>query len=351
MELVRRARRFARAGLQLTLIDPAGFWYSGAAAGVLSGASGPERAFADAAALAGVNGVRIVRGRVARIDLDAGEAVLDGGAREAFHYLSLNTGSRAGPAHLIDQGATPVKPVSNYMAVRERMESAKGRLSIAIVGAGSTGVEAACGLAVLSRDLGSRPNVTLIDPEGVLAGAPERARREAEAALKARGVSLVRAEARSLRTGPGGQVLELDRARAAPCDLVLAAGGLSASLPDGLDDRLEDQDGLPVDGTLRWRGDARVFAVGDCAAIMGAPRPKLGVFGVKAAPVLMHNLIAAATGRASMKRYTPQSRWLSILDLAEGEGLAIYGGLARRGPLALRLKRAIDARFVNRYRS
>ena len=68
--------------------------------------------------------------------------------------------------------------------------------------------------------------------------------------------------------------------RVAPVDILVAATGLSANLPDGFD---ASGDGLPVNEDLSWTGDGSVFAVGDCARMVDHPRPRLGVFGVRQA--------------------------------------------------------------------
>eukprot|EP01036_Dinobryon_divergens_P039647 gene39647-52294_t len=99
-----------------------------------------------------------------------------------------------------------------------------------------------------------------------------------------------------------------------------------------------DQSRLRVGPTLQSIADPAVFAVGDCSVMEGAARPAAGVFGVRAAPVLLQNLAALGSG-APMERYRPQRHWLSIMDLGDGTGLAMRGGLWWMGRGALALKR------------
>ena len=84
--------------------------------------------------------------------------------------------------------------------------------------------------------------------------------------------------------------------------------------------------------------------------ITGSPRPPAGVFGVRAAPTLAHNLAALGTG-SRMRAYAPQSRWLSILDLGDGTGLAMRGRLWSLGRGALILKRRLDLGFIDGLRA
>ena len=115
---------------------------------------------------------------------------------------------------------------------------------------------------------------------------------------------------------------------------------------------------LPVDGdgrllvtsSLQSVDDPAIFAAGDCAVIRNHPRPAEGVFGVRAGPVLLDNLAALGLGRP-LRPYKPQERWLSIMDLGDGHGLAARGRLWSLGRIALWLKRRLDHDFIRRTRA
>lgn len=340
MEALRQADRFQAAGLAVTLIDPGVFWYSGAATGMLSGALSMDHARADPAAVHA--GVEIIKARAEHIDAKARTITLDDGRRLSFDVASLNTGSRIAPSALTETGAIPVKPVSNLADVRRTVEQADGRLRLAVAGGGATGVEVALSLASLQRRLSAPVQVMLAAPAPLLSGWPDRASRLAESALAEAGIGWRRARAERIEAG---DLVLADGGREA-VDQVIAATGLVAQLPRGLD---QGPDGLAVGPDLSWLGDPGIFAAGDCAHITHAPRPKLGVFGVRAAPVLIDNLIAAGAGRTDRRRYDPQARWLSLMDLGDGSALGRYGVLAHRSRFALALKRWIDGRFVQRY--
>jgi selenide,water dikinase len=80
--------------------------------------------------------------------------------------------------------------------------------------------------------------------------------------------------------------------------------------------------------------------------------PRAGVYAVREAPVLAHNLRAALDG-AAPRQFLPQRRYLAALDTADGRAFLRRGGVpvAVHARWALRLKRAIDERFVARYRA
>lgn len=340
MEALRQAHRFEAAGLSLTLIDPGAFWYSGAATGMLSGALEPSDATADPVALAGP--VERIEARATHVDHGARRVSLDDGRSVGFDVLSLNTGSALGDTDLVRSGAIPVKPVSNLADIRTRIEAERGALRMAVAGGGATGVEVALSLASLQMRLGADVTVTLFAPAPLLPGWPDKAADLAAKALKEAGVRHVERRAVTMRDG---SVVD-DAGEAQSADLCIAATGLTAQLPDGFD---AGPEGLPVGADLAWLDDPDIFAAGDCAHMTHAPRPKLGVFGVRAAPVLIENLIAAGRGEGRRRRYEPQNRWLSLMDLGDGTALGRYGGFAHRSRAALALKRWIDARFVRRY--
>ncbi|MDO8409220.1 MAG: FAD-dependent oxidoreductase, partial [Phenylobacterium sp.] len=174
--------------------------------------------------------------------------------------------------------------------------------------------------------------------------APGRAGRRLAQALERRGIVFEAGEV----VGRTSAACQLADGRILPCDALVLATGLEAppligalGLPVGADGRLR------VSPQMQSVANARVFAVGDCAVIDGAERPAAGVFGVRAAPILLANLMAVATN-APLRAYHPQPRWLSIMDLGDGTGLALRGGLWSHGRAALWLKRRLDLGFVAR---
>ena len=109
-----------------------------------------------------------------------------------------------------------------------------------------------------------------------------------------------------------------------------------------------DDGALWVDRHLRSPNDPRIFGGGDAVAFRGERLPRFGVYAVRQGPVLYRNLQAALRGEP-LSSYRPQRRYLYVLDLGDGTGLAIYGPLTNRGRPALGLKHWIDRRFVREY--
>ena len=100
--------------------------------------------------------------------------------------------------------------------------------------------------------------------------------------------------------------------------------------------------------TLQSTGDERVFGAGDIATQLNHPRPKAGVYAVRQAPVLAHNLRAAALGQ-SLKEHRPQDKFLSLISLGDRAAVADRGPFSARGKWVWRWKDHIDRNFMARF--
>lgn len=97
--------------------------------------------------------------------------------------------------------------------------------------------------------------------------------------------------------------------------------------------------------------DSAIFASGDVAQIEQTPFPRAGVYAVREAPILTHNLLAATTGRSNeLKVYQPQSRHLILMPIDQKRAFALYGKYGW-GPseYLLRWKDKIDSKFVQSF--
>ena len=152
----------------------------------------------------------------------------------------------------------------------------KGALEIVIIGAGATGVELAAELREASAvyaAYGVAPqralHITLLEGgPRILGPLPERVAGAALRLLQERGVSVVTdcrvtaIEAHQVRDGAGGVY---------PASLCVWAAGIRApALLAQLGLPLAKGGQLQVDGQLRVTGCAHIYALGDCAASVGA---------------------------------------------------------------------------------
>ncbi|MBZ9537579.1 FAD-dependent oxidoreductase, partial [Modicisalibacter tunisiensis] len=182
----------------------------------------------------------------------------------------------------------------------------------------------------------------------LLPGAPRGAGRWVARRLMRRGARLELA-ASAMAWEPGTLHLD-DGSQVAADQLLLATGLVAPELIATLDLPQDAHQGLAITPALHSPDDPRLFAVGDCAWLASAPYPKLGVFGVRQAPVLLANLEARLSDEP-LQPFHPQRRYLSILNLGDGRGLALRGRLWWQGRSALWLKRHLDHRFMATYRA
>lgn len=347
------ARALTDAGHAVTLVSPGRFWYSGMGPGVLSGRYSADEDTIDAGRLVEQAGGTHVDGRVASLDADARTLTLEDGTHIAWDYLSLNVGSGvpAGAIPGADEHATPVKPVSNFDALRRRWlaNEAAARREIVVIGGGAAGCETAMAARRLFEDAGAEARITLVaGSDGVLDGWPDRARRVMRSVCDERGVALIE----------GARVTRIDHdactlhdGRRLPCDdAVLATGVRPAPLIAASTLTTDDVGAMVVDDALRSVSHPRVLGGGDCIALRSRRLPRVGVYAVRQGPVLLENLGALAAGRAP-ETFEPQSSVLLILNLSDGTGLLSWRGIVSRGRAAFRFKEWLDRGFVERYRA
>ncbi|MES1947318.1 pyridine nucleotide-disulfide oxidoreductase [Salinisphaera sp. C84B14] len=356
LHVAAHADALAKAGAEVTLVDPGIFWYSGRATGMLGGRFDAEDDQIDPRAVVENNGGAFVAGRVASVDRAQRRVHLADGQALDYNWLSFNVGS--GVARDTISGCTadtncwPVKPIANLEGLRTALSQAfaAGEAPpVAVVGGGPTGCEVAANIAALARrhaPAQARPAIRLLQGGASLAPSlPAGAGQRLAEKLTTLGIEIQ--YNRRVTERCDGELICDDGDRIAAAHVVVATGLVAPPWLANLD--LAFDDGLVVDDTLRSVDDPRVFAVGDCAHIRGHALARLGVFGVRQAPVLLANLRAGMHGQ-TLERYEPQSKWLSILDLGDGTGLATRGQRWWLGRTSVWLKHWLDRRFIESYR-
>lgn len=352
LHLAQHAAMLARRRISLTLIDPGQFWYSGLATGMLGGQYTAEQDTLDPQPLVEPAG-HFIRGRVASIDLKRRLVMLDDGQRMPFDRLSFNVGSEVA-THGIHgtEHAWPAKPIANLARLRQVLEQrlrGEHLLRIAVIGGGATGCEIAASLLGLARRMPATVQLRMFTTsQRLMPDAPAGASRRLARVLTQFG-ALIEPQTRIVAVQP--DCVRNEGGRRWPSDVTVLASGLrppgwlaSVGLPMG------EHGGLRVGATFQSLGDPHVFGVGDCIDFAPRPLPRLGVFGVRQAPVLLHNLVASIEG-ASLQSYRPQKRWLSILNLGDGRALATWGPMYAHGHWCMRWKNHLDQKFLKRYRA
>ncbi len=345
LHVVTRAAQLRDAGFRVRLLAPSTFRYSGVASATAAGSLPSGAGTIDVSALTRTHGVEHVEATLVGLDLGSRRATTSTGEVLAYDVLSLNLGSVVA-SHAMDvhPDVVRVKPLADLAVLDTRLRAVPGRRAVVtVVGGGTTGLEMAAHLATradvaLVRIIESGPHLGADLPAG--------ARRRLLRVLRERGVEVhvgrsVR-EIGALRvTCADGSTLEHDVA-------LLATGLVAPPLLAELG--LGSPAGVPVRATLQHRDHDEVYALGDCAHFLPSPLPRVGVHGVRQAPVLVDSLLARRQG-ADLPVYEPQRHALAVLDLGGGVALAVRGRWWLYGAPALRLKRWLDRRWLRLYRT
>jgi selenide, water dikinase len=348
-------------GARLTLIcTDTDTPYSGMLPGYIAGHYTCDDVHIDVRRLAEFAGARYYRDEVVGIDRAARKVICRTRPPVAYDVLSINIGSTPRLGHVpgADANAVPVKPIrqfnARWLALLERVRGHAGVTTVAVVGGGAGGVELALAiqhrlrreLTTQGRDPDELRMHLLTAGPSILPTHNAAVRRSFESVLKQRGVTLhLDAEVVSV----DGNRLQTCRGETLQADEIVwvtQAGGAAWLADTGL--ALDEAGFVRVRDTLQTETDPLIFAAGDCAAMIGRPLEKAGVFAVRMGPTLAGNLRRTLLGQP-LKPYRPQRRWLALISTGDKHAVASRGAFYARGDWVWRWKDWIDRRFMLRF--
>lgn len=329
-------------GARLTVIDPNPTApYTGMLPGHIAGHYSRAELEMNLVALARNAGARLILGRAVGLDPVARQVQVPGRPPVAYDVASIDIGITSTLPDLpgFMDHAVAAKPLGGYSERWAHFvaEAGETRPPIVILGAGVGGVELA--LAMQHRLPGAP--ITLVERDRPLPHLGRAARTKLLSLLDRRGIVLcqgaaVSVDAAGVTLGDGRRLdagFVLGAAGSRPQDWLTATG---LHLTQGF---------VTVDPMLRSISHPDVFAAGDCAHMAESPRAKAGVYAVRQAPVLLHNLRAALSGDA-LRPYHPQRDYLKLISLGGQEALADKWGLPLSGRWLWRVKDRIDRKFM-----
>lgn len=337
-------------GVRLTLINPGpGAPYTGMLPGFVAGHYARDDLSIDLVRLARFAGARLILGAVQGIDRDTQHIHVPGRPRVPYDLASINIGITSDLPALpgFAKHAVAAKPLGPYAqhwgAFRQAVAERRLPPDIAVIGGGVGGVELSLAMAHALQQDGHAGRITVIEQATALPGLSPRARAALLRHMGRLGVHLIEGAspaeitAEAVRLQDGSTIaasFTVGTAGARPHGW-LAGTGLTLS--NGF---------VAVDSELR-SSDPAIYAVGDCAHLP-TPRPKAGVFAVREAPVLYHNLRADLTG-GRRRRYTPQRDYLKLISLGGKSAVADKYGGRLEGAWLWRWKDRIDRRFMDKF--
>ncbi len=280
-------------GLDATLVTPVEKQvYSGMLPGYVAGHYTLDECSVALAPLARRAGVAVRQSAATRIDPARREVTLADGGVVPYDVLSLDVGSRAfvGAAKGVESHAIAIRPLERFVpgweAVLARFREGRVR-SVSVVGGGAAGVEIAFAIDERFRsEAGERaPHVRILtDGDGLVPEHPDAVRRLLLRQLRRRHIG-VHPRAVVAEVAPGHVRLR-ERIQFATDATFWVAGAAAHPFIGESGLRTDDRGFLAVDDCLRSVSHPEVFGAGDCATNLEHPRPKAGVFAVRAGPAL-----------------------------------------------------------------
>ena len=333
-------------GVRLTLVSRDVLTpYSGMLPGYIAGHYSFEDIHIDLLRLCAWGGVRFIKAEMIGIDLSAKTLQLTGRPDISYDILSLDTGST--PTLEIPgakEFATPVKPVHSFL---ERWDSLKNRepKHLGVVGAGAGGYELI--MAMAHRKV--HPSVTLhwfLRGDRPMSDRPEKV--GAHALDRAIEVGVQVHTDFDVKEVSDGVVQAVDGRKQTFDDLLWCTAASSPDWPTKAGLATDSRGFIATRGTLQSTSHPEVFATGDIGTQVSTPSAKAGVFAVRQAPVLFHNLRALVLKRG-LKNYVPQADFLSLVSTGDKYAIGSRSGVTFKGAWVWRLKDHIDQTFMNKF--
>jgi selenide,water dikinase len=331
--------------------------YSGMVPGLIAGRYPPEALGIALRPLVRRAGGELMVDRVVGIDPQAKLVELRGGGRVPYDVASLDVGGSVRGLDLpgVRETAMRTRPVHRLVdqltELDRKLDAHRNAFRIVVVGGGAAGVELVFALHARCVRRNVAAKIELLESGAkLLPSFPEKARRVVEREFRARGIAW-QTSLRVRGAERGACVCEGD-SQLHPFDVLVWAAGASGQGFLG-------RSGLPTDAqgfvstraTLQITEHDDLFASGDCAHLVATPWvPKSGVYAVRQGPLLHRNLQAQISGQR-LATFRPQRDALALLNMADGRALASKWGMTRASRGMMRLKDAIDRRFMRRYQS
>ena len=327
--------------------------YSGMLPGWIAGHYQLEELTIDLVPLAQAAGAQLVTSHVTKLDLANRIAFTDRGEAFAFDVLSIATGAEINVDAIAGarEHALPLRPFSGFVAgwqhIVQRAAIARNTFRLTVIGGGAGGAETALAAAYRARTMQSPVHVQLLTGGvPILPGHGHRARSLMNAALVNNGVQVTDTIAQRVESGAvlteGEHTIATDAA-------LIATGASAAAWLRGTGLALDELGFVAVNSRLQSTSHPFVFAAGDAATLIETPRPKSGVYAVRAAPPLAHNLIAALTAQP-LSAFKPQRRALYLLTTGPKHAIASWGPWAFAGRWVWYWKDRIDRDYIAKFR-
>ena len=310
--LKRWAMRREKPPSEIILINPEAFTpYTGMLPGLISGYYKKEDVYIDLGKLCNSSGARFLRGQVESINLVKKTLTIQGRPELFFDLISIDVGITSKPSDFSSTSKSVVsaKPLdqlysswNNFILKSTQLKKRK----INIIGGGLGGVELAFSA---NERLGKEKipyDITILDRGPIL--------KNESRGLKIRLKKLM--QKNSFKIIESTNIVRIEDAGIEISDGSLIESDFTILASGAYPYPWIKQSGIPcingfiiVDKFLRSPKFPFLYAAGDCAHLQETPRPKAGVFAVRAGPYLFHNILATIEKKV-LKKFNPQRNHL-----------------------------------------
>lgn len=332
-------------GVRLTLINPdPAAPYTGMLPGLIAGHYRRDEIMIDLVRLARFAQARLILDRVTGLDRDTRRLHLANRPPISYDLCSIDIGITSDLPALpgFAAYAHAAKPLGDFATqwqafVNRDLPSPQ----ITVIGAGVGGVE----LALAAKHRLPSATVTLLEQGPTALPTIGHGARAALLAHLQRANITLATNASPAEIHP--DAVTLSDGRRLHSDFTLAVAGSRPHAWLGQSGLALHDGFLTVSASLQTC-DPAIFAAGDCAHLAFAPRPKAGVYAVRAAPILLHNLRASLLGQP-LKAFKPQRDYLKLISTGHKAAVADKWGLPLDGAWLWRWKDHIDRKFMAKF--
>lgn len=339
-------------GLRITLVSRDVMTpYSGMLPGYLEGQYHEDDITIDLSHLARLAGARFIHAAAESIDPDAKMIMIKDRPPLSYDVLSINIGSNPDPDAIkgARKYAVAVKPISTLLKRIEPVLSNENMVgNLTIIGGGAAGVEVALSLHHFMQSQLRDISIRLVHRGSrIMPEFPERAAELLMQEMNDKDIEVITGVA-AAEIRENDVLLEDGRVLTSDQTLVITAGKAPAFLGNtGIS--LDENGFIATRNTLQALSHDDIFASGDIGTVQTHPRPKAGVYAVRAGAVLAKNLRSHLLGK-SLEAWFPQKNYLALIGVGGGRAMPIRGHLALPpSRWAWTLKNWIDTKFIKKF--
>lgn len=339
-------------GVRITLISPqARTPYSGMLPGLIAGHYSYAETHIDLVKLSLWANVRFIQDSVTAIDVENNSLSLKHRPDIEFDVISIDIGST--PNQKIEGSAeytTPVKPISDFylhwehIKTQVQLHSIK---SLAVVGGGAGSIEIIMAIAFKLKRVDASIQYHLVTvADDILPSYNRSVLKRVKRQFKKYNIK-IHASTRVEKLGQN--TIYCQNADPILADEIIwctQAAGSSWLQQSTLE--CDAAGFMKVRQTLQSLQYDHIFAAGDIANMVANPRPKAGVYAVRQAEILFHNLQALLL-KQPLDHYIPQDGFLSLLALGEKQATGAKSIFSFSGDWVWRWKDSIDVKFMQKF--